>query len=162
MEQDASPETNQNTRSWWSWAPEFPKWAILTAALVYDLIVVGLIRYNYLKIENEPVTNLPRVIEATIQGDIVASAAALLFFIQLNAEVIKMILTLKRNYMNVVRAAAQGRAEGRDEGKAEAHQAAREWYEANKHDLQNAPPPPFIADPGAGGNNGAHPGSGQE
>ena len=43
---------------------------------------------------------------------------------------------------------AEGIAEGKAAGEAAAEAAAaariREWYEAHRHDLSNAPPPPYI------------------
>ena len=71
-----------------------------------------------------------------------------------------MILTLKANYEEkkeaIAKAEARGKAEGitegiaqgeaRGEAAAEAAAAARiqEWYEAHRHDLVNAPPPPYT------------------
>ena len=148
------PET---TSPWWSWAPRFPKIAIAIAALLYDAVAVGTILWRLNNQENLVFWPSPgELLGAVITDSITSNAVALAMFLQLNAELISMILTLKANYEEkkeaVAKAAAQaearGEAAGEARGKAAAEAAAaariREWYEAHRHDLANAPPPPYI------------------
>ena len=156
------PET---TSPWWSWAPRFPKIAIAIAALLYDAVAVGTILWRLNNQENLVFWPSPgELLNAVITDSITSNAVALAMFLQLNAELISMILTLKANYEEKkeavakakAEAAAQAKAEGITEGiargkaageaAAEAAAAARirEWYEAHRHDLSNAPPPPYI------------------
>ena len=157
---------------WWSWAPRFPKIAIAIAALLYDAVAAGTILW---RLNNqETLAFWPRpgeLLAAVITDSITSNAVALAMFLQLNAELISMILTLKANYEEkkeaVARAEARGKAageaaaeaaaaeaeargiaQGKAAGEAAAEAAAaariREWYEAHRHDLTNAPPPPYI------------------
>ena len=157
---------------WWSWAPRFPKIAIAIAALLYNAVAVGTILW---RLNNqETLAFLPNpgeLLNAVITDSITSNAVALAMFLQLNAELISMILTLKANYEEkkeavakakaeakaaaeaaAAQAEARGKAAGIAEGKAAGEAAAeaaaaariREWYEANKEQLQNAPPPPYI------------------
>ena len=160
------PETHS---PWWSWAPRFPKIAIAIAALLYDAVAVGTILWRLNNQENLVFWPSPgELLNAVITDSITSNAVALAMFLQLNAELISMILTLKANYEEkkeaVAKAEARGKAEGITEGiaqgeargeaageargKAAAEAAAaariREWYEAHRHDLANAPPPPYI------------------
>ena len=168
------PETHS---PWWSWAPRFPKLAIAIAALLYDAVAVGTILWRLNNQENLVFWPSPgELLGAIITDSITSNAVALAMFLQLNAELISMILTLKANYEEkkeaVAKAEARGEARGKAEGitegiaqgeargkaageaAAEATAAARirEWYEAHRHDLSNAPPPPYIDGPwnGAG------------
>ena len=150
---------------WWSWAPRFPKIAIAIAALLYNAVAAGTILWRLNQQENLAFWPSPgELLNAVITDSITSNAVALAMFLQLNAELISMILTLKANYEEKkeavakakAEAAAQAKAEGIAEGKAagiaqgeaaaEAAAAARirEWYEAHRHDLSNAPPPPYI------------------
>ena len=162
---------------WWSWAPRFPKIAIAIAALLYNAVAAGTILWRLNNQENLAFWPRPgELLAAVITDSITSNAVALAMFLQLNAELISMILTLKANYEEKkeavakakAEAAAQAKAEGIAEGKAagiaqgkaegiaqgkaageaaaEAAAAARirEWYEAHRHDLTNAPPPPYI------------------
>ena len=158
---------------WWSWAPRFPKIAIAIAALLYNAVAAGTILWRLNQQENLAFWPSPgELLAAVITDSITSNAVALAMFLQLNAELISMILTLKANYEEKkeavakakaeaeVRAKAEGIAEGKAEGIAEgeargkaageaAAEAAaatriREWYEAHRHDLTNAPPPPYI------------------
>ena len=149
---------------WWSWAPRFPKIAIAIAALLYDMVAVGTILWRLNNQENLAFWPSPgELLNAVITDSITSNAVALAMFLQLNAELISMILTLKANYEEKkeavakakAEAAAQAKAEGiaagiaQGEAAAEAAAAARirEWYEAHRHDLTNAPPPPYINGP---------------
>ena len=144
------PET---TSPWWSWAPRFPKIAIAIAALLYDAVAVGTILWRLNNQENLVFWPSPgELLNAVITDSITSNAVALAMFLQLNAELISMILTLKANYEEkkeaVAKAEARGEARGKAAGEAAAEAAAaariREWYEAHRHDLANAPPPPYI------------------
>ena len=146
---------------WWSWAPRFPKIAIAIAALLYDAVAAGTILWRLNNQETLAFWPSPgELLNAVITDSITSNAVALAMFLQLNAELISMILTLKANYEEkkeaVARAEARGKAAGIAEGKAvgqaqgitegqaQAEARIREWYEAHRHDLTNAPPPPFI------------------
>ena len=148
---------------WWSWAPRFPKLAIAIAALLYNAVAVGTILWRLNNQENLVFWPSPgELLAAVITDSITSNAVALAMFLQLNAELISMILTLKANYEEKkeavakakAEAAAQAKAEGKAagiaqgqaEGRAEAEARFREWYEAHRHDLTNAPPPPYIDD----------------
>ena len=162
------PET---TSPWWSWAPRFPKLAIAIAALLYDAVAVGTILWRLNNQENLVFWPSPgELLNAVITDSITSNAVALAMFLQLNAELISMILTLKANYEEkkeavakakaeaaaqakaegIAEGIAQGKAAGIAQGEAAAEAAAaariREWYEAHRHDLTNAPPPPYIDD----------------
>ncbi len=153
---------------WWSWAPRFPKIAIAVAALLYDAVAAGTILWRLSNQETLVFWPSPgELLNAVITDSITSNAVALAMFLQLNAELISMILTLKANYEEkkeavakakaeaaaaVAQAEARGEAAGEARGKAAGEAAAeaaaaariREWYEANKDQLQNAPPPPYI------------------
>ena len=157
---------------WWSWAPRFPKIAIAIAALLYNAVAVGTILWRLNHQENLAFWPSPgELLAAVITDSITSNAVALAMFLQLNAELISMILTLKANYEEkkeavakakaeaaaqakaaaeaaAAQAKAEGEARGIAAGRAEAEAAAaariREWYEAHRHDLTNAPPPPYI------------------
>ena len=147
---------------WWSWAPRFPKIAIAIAALLYNAVAVGTILWRLNQQENLAFWPSPgELLNAVITDSITSNAVALAMFLQLNAELISMILTLKANYeekkeavakakAEAAAAAAQAKAEGEARGiavgRAEAEARFREWYEAHRHDLTNAPPPPYIDD----------------
>ena len=148
---------------WWSWAPRFPKIAIAVAALLYNAVAVGTILWRLNNQENLAFWPSPgELLAAVITDSITSNAVALAMFLQLNAELISMILTLKANYeekkeaearaeargkaAGIAEGKAVGQAQGITEGQAEAEARFREWYEAHRHDLTNAPPPPFIDD----------------
>ena len=133
---------------WWSWAPRFPKLAIAIAALLYDAVAVGTILWRLNNQENLVFWPSPgELLNAVITDSITSNAVALAMFLQLNAELISMILTLKANYEEkkeaVAKAKAEAAAQAKAEGIAQAEARFREWYEAHRHDLTNAPPPPF-------------------
>ena len=136
---------------WWSWAPRFPKIAIAIAALLYDAVAAGTILWRLNNQENLAFWPSPgELLNAVITDSITSNAVALAMFLQLNAELISMILTLKANYEEKKEAVAKAKAEAAAQVKAAAEAAAaeaearfREWYEAHRHDLTNAPPPPF-------------------
>ena len=128
---------------WWSWAPRFPKLAIAIAALLYNAVAVGTILWRLNNQENLAFWPSPgELLNAVITDSITSNAVALAMFLQLNAELISMILTLKANYEEKKEAVAKAKAEGI----AQAEARFREWYETHRHDLTNAPPPPYIND----------------
>ena len=134
---------------WWSWAPRFPKLAIAIAALLYDAVAAGTILWRLNNQENLVFWPSPgELLNAVITDSITSNAVALAMFLQLNAELISMILTLKANYEEKKEAVAKAVAKAKAEAAAQAEAAAaariREWYEAHRHDLTNAPPPPYI------------------
>ena len=169
----------ESDRPWWSWAPNFPKPAIIAIALAVDLIIGGTWFYGIFMRGEATFSNPSPVGDVIINVNPMANVATALALIQLNLEVIYMILTKRRNLYEKeqavakakaeaeVRAKAEGIAEGKAEGiaqgkaagiaqgkaagiaqgKAAAEAAAaariREWYEAHRHDLANAPPPPY-------------------
>ena len=134
---------------WWSWAPRFPKLAIAIAALLYNAVAVGTILWRLNNQETLAFWPSPgELLNAVITDSITSNAVALAMFLQLNAELISMILTLKANYEEkkeaVAKAEARGEARGEAAGEAAAAARIREWYEAHRHDLTNAPPPPYL------------------
>ena len=135
------PETQS---PWWSWAPRFPKIAIAIAALLYDAVAAGTILWRLNNQENLVFWPGPgELLGAVITDSITSNAVALAMFLQLNAELISMILTLKANYEEKKEAVAKAAAQAKAEGEAAAAARIREWYEAHRHDLTNAPPPPY-------------------
>lgn len=130
---------------WWSWAPRFPKPAIIAAALIYDLIVVGTILNNLSGSQTSLDPLLLQILNAAITPSITANAIALAMFIQLNGDVIYMILTKKANYEEKREAVAKAKAEAAATATAEAEARIKAevmaWYHAHKDNLQAAPPP---------------------
>ena len=137
---------------WWSWAPRFPKLAIAIAALLYNAVAAGTILWRLNNQENLVFWPSPgELLGAIITDSITSNAVALAMFLQLNAELIHMILSMKANYEEKKEAVAKAEARGEAQAKAAAEAAEataaariREWYEAHRHDLANAPPPPYI------------------
>ena len=149
----------ESDRPWWSWAPNFPKPAIIVLALAVDLIIGGTWFYGIFIRDAATFSSPSPVGDVIINANPMANVVTALALIQLNLEVIYMILTKRRNLYEKeqavakaeVRAKAAGIAEGKAQAQAEAQARAeaaaaariREWYEAHRHDLTNAPPPPF-------------------
>ena len=117
--------------NWWSWAPRFPKWAIVGAALIFNLVAAETIAINLITAETKPDGFLQ--ITALIQTPgIIANFLALIIGIQLNFEVIYMILTKKAN-----EAAIQ-------DAKRAVEARVQSWYEAHKNQMgPDVPPPPI-------------------
>lgn len=126
---------------WWSWAPRFPKPAIVAAALIYDLIVVGTILNNLSGSQTSLDPLLLQILNAAITPSITANAIALAMFIQLNGDVVYMILTKKANYEEKREAVAKAKVEAAAEAEARIRTEVMEWYHAHKDNLQAAPPP---------------------
>ena len=121
---------------WWSWAPTFPRKAIISAMVGFNLVAAETIIIN-LTTAQPPPNSIAEII-ATIQTpSVIANFLGLLVGFQLNFEVFHMILSRKANQADVQNAEARGKAQGIAKTQAE----VMAWYEANKDDLQNAPPP---------------------
>ena len=148
----------ESDRPWWSWAPNFPKPAIIAIALAVDLIIGGTWFYGIFMRGEATFSNPSPVGDVIINPNPMANVATALALIQLNLEVIYMILTMRRNLYEKEQAVAKAKAEaeaaaaaatarakaaGIAQGQAEAEARIREWYEAHRHDLTNAPPPPY-------------------
>ena len=149
----------ESDRPWWSWAPNFPKPAIIVLALAVDLIIGGTWFYGIFIRDAATFSSPSPVGDVIINANPMANVVTALALIQLNLEVIYMILTKRRNLYEKeqavakakaeaeVRAKAEGIAQGIAQGQAQAEATAaariREWYEAHRHDLSNAPPPPY-------------------
>ena len=157
----------ESDRPWWSWAPNFPKPAIIVLALAVDLIIGGTWFYGIFIRDAATFSSPSPVGDVIINANPMANVVTALALTQLNLEVIYMILTKRRNLYEKeqavakakaeveVRAKAEGIAEGKAEGiaqgkaagiaqgQAETEARIWEWYETHRHDLTNAPPPPF-------------------
>ena len=137
----------ESDRPWWSWAPNFPKPAIIAIALAVDLIIGGTWFYGIFIRDAATFSNPSPVGDVIINANPMANVATALALIQLNLEVIYMILTKRRNLYEKEQAVAKAKAEAEVRAKAAGEAAAaariREWYEAHRHDLTNAPPPPY-------------------
>ena len=154
-------------KPWWSWAPNFPKPAIIILALAVDLIIGGTWFYGIFMRGESTFSSPNPVGDVIINVNPMANVATALALIQLNLEVIYMILTMRRNLYEKEQAVAKAKAEaearaeaaaaeaeargiaqGKAAGEAAAEAAAaariREWYEAHRHDLSDVPPPPYI------------------
>ena len=104
---------------WWSWAPRFPKIAIAIAALLYNAVAAGTILWRLNNQENLAFWPSPgELLAAVITDSITSNAVALAMFLQLNAELISMILTLKANYEEKKEAVAKAKAEAAAPGQS--------------------------------------------
>lgn len=128
----------------WSWAPNMPKPLIVALALLVDIIAGGTWYYHYNFVVSQDLTFIHRLLQTLVNPSPAPNLATVLALFQFNLEVPYMILTRKRNAIEKEAAVAKATAE--TEAKF------RDWYEANKDNLGNVPPPPFSA-------NGDQPGS---
>ena len=130
----------ESQRPWWSWAPNFPKPAIIALAVATDLVIGGTWLYGIFFRGDATPYNPSPVLDVIINANPMANLVAVLALLQLNAEVIYMILTKRRNYWEkeqaVAKAAEKAAAKARDE--------ARAWFEAWQKDPEQAPPPPWA------------------
>ena len=137
----------ESDKPWWSWAPNFPKPAIIVLAMAVDLIIGGTWFYGIFIRDAATFSSPSPVGDVIINADPMANVVTALALIQLNLEVIYMILTKRRNLYEKEQAVAKAKAEAEVRAKAAGEAAAaariREWYEAHRHDLTNAPPPPY-------------------
>ena len=130
----------ESQRPWWSWAPNFPKPAIIALAVATDLVIGGTWLYGiFFRGDATPYNPRP-ALDVIINANPMANLVAALALLQLNAEVIYMILTKRRNHWEKEQAAAKARDEARAETRAE----ARAWFEAWQKDPEQAPPPPWA------------------
>ena len=139
----------QQDKPWWTYAPYFPKEAIIILALAADLIIPGTWAVNFFYRADYPTSDLPSILDAIISRNPMANLTAALALLQLNLEVYDMILNRKRVYVEKMEAVAA--AEAKTEARVKAELKA--WYDANKDQLTNVPPPPGL-DNEAANNNG--------
>ena len=147
---------------WWSWAPNFPKPAIIALAIVVDLVIGGTWLYGIFFRGDATPYNPNYVWDVIINANPMANLATVLGLLQLNAEVIYMFLTKRRNLWEKERAVAKAKAEAEARAKAQAaaqaeaqaqaraaavaetRAEARAWFEAWQKDPDQAPPPPWT------------------
>ena len=130
----------ESQRPWWSWAPNFPKPAIIALAVATDLVIGGTWLYGiFFRGEATPYNPSP-ALDVIINADPMANLVAVLALLQLNAEVIYMILTKRRNHWEKEQAAAKAA----EKAAAKARDEARAWFEAWQKDPEQAPPPPWA------------------
>ena len=130
----------QQDKPWWTYAPYFPKEAIIILALAADLIIPGTWAINFFYRADYPTSDLPPILDAIISRNPMANLTAALALLQLNLEVYDMILNRKRVYVEKMEAVAA--AEAKTEARVKAELKA--WYDANKDQLTNVPPPPGL------------------
>ena len=138
----------QQDKPWWTYAPYFPKEAIIILAVAADLIIPGTWAINFFYRADYPTSDLPPLLDAIISRNPMVNLTALLALLQLNLEVYDMILNRKRVYVEKMEAvaAAEAKAAAKAKAEAEARVKARfkEWYEANKDKMADVPPPPGL------------------
>lgn len=141
---------------WWSWAPNFPKPAIIALAVIADLTIGGTWLYGIFFRGTATLYQPNPALDVIINANPMANLATALAIIQLNAEVIYMFLTKRRNQWEKEQAVAQARAEAEAaadqavakaeaRARAAASAEARAWFEAWQKDPEQAPPPPWAA-----------------
>ena len=126
----------QQDKPWWTYAPYFPKEAIIILALAADLIIPGTWAINFFYRADYPTSDLPPILDAIISRNPMVNLTALLALLQLNLEVYDMILNRKRVYVEKMEAVAAAEAKAKAEFK--------EWYDANKDKMPEVPPPPWL------------------
>ena len=134
----------ESHRPWWSWAPNFPKPAIIALAVATDLVIGGTWLYGIFFRGDATPYNPSPVLDVIINANPMANLVAVLALLQLNTEVIYMILTKRRNYWEKEQAVAKAAAKARAEARAETRAEARAWFEAWQKDPEQAPPPPWA------------------
>ena len=154
-------------KPWWSWAPNFPKPAIIAMALAANLVIAGTWLYGIFVRGGADLYNPNPVWDVLVNANLAANLTVIMVAIQLNYEVLPMILTSKRNHWEKEQAVAkvrqeakaareqaiaETRAETQAETQAAERAAARAWFEAWQRDPNTAPPPPWAR-------NGSNPGS---
>lgn len=137
--------------NWWSWAPDFPRWAIIGAAIIFDLVAYQTITANAAEAKGQ-FPDLIFIHQAVFTESIIANFLSLAVGLQLNTEVFHMILSMKANWNAVQKAKAQGEARGEARGQAQGEAAAearieariQSWYETHKDQMgPDVPPPPI-------------------
>lgn len=134
----------QQDKPWWTYAPYFPKEAIIILALAADLIIPGTWAINFFYRSDYPTSDLPPILDAIISRNPMANLTAALALLQLNLEVYDMILNRKRVYVEKMEAVAAAEAKAKAEAEARVKARLQEWYDANKDQLTNVPPPPGL------------------
>lgn len=134
----------QQDKPWWTYAPYFPKEAIIILALAADLIIPGTWAVNFFYRADYPTSDLPLILDAIISRNPMANLTAALALLQLNLEVYDMILNRKRVYVEKMEAVAAAEAKAKAEAEARVKARLQEWYDANKDQLTNVPPPPGL------------------
>lgn len=134
----------QQDKPWWTYAPYFPKEAIIILALAADLIIPGTWAINFFYRSDYPTSDLPSILDAIISRNPMANLTAALALLQLNLEVYDMILNRKRVYVEKMEAVAAAEAKAKAEAEARVKARLQEWYDANKDQLTNVPPPPGL------------------
>ena len=130
----------ESHRPWWSWAPNFPKPAIIALTVATDLVIGGTWLYGIFFRGDATPYNPSPVLDVIINANPMANLVAALALLQLNAEVIYMILTKRRNYWEKEQAVAKAA----EKAAAKAREEARAWFEAWQKDPEQAPPPPWA------------------
>ena len=148
----------QQDKPWWTYAPYFPKEAIIILALAADLIIPGTWAINFFYRADYPTSDLPPLLDAIISRNPMVNLTSLLALLQLNLEVYDMILNRKRVYVEkmeaVAAAEAKAKAETEARVKARLKERLQEWYDANQEQLTNVPPPPGLDYEAAANTNG--------
>ena len=145
----------ESQRPWWSWAPNFPKPAIIALAIIVNLTIIGAWLYGIFFRGAATPYNPSPALDVIINANPMANLAAVLGLLQLNAEVIYMILTKRRNLWEKEQAVAEAKAkakaaqaaaeaQARAEAVAKTRAEARDWFEAWQKDPEQAPPPPWA------------------
>ena len=136
---------------WWSWAPNFPKPAIIALAVIVNLVIGGTWLYGIFFRGDATPYNPNYVWDVIINANPMANLATVLGLLQLNAEVIYMFLTKRRNLWEKEQAVAKAKAEAKAaqaaaEARAQAQARAEDqaWFEAWQKDPEQAPPPPWA------------------
>ena len=142
----------QQDKPWWTYAPYFPKEAIIILALAADLIIPGTWAINFFYRADYPTSTLPLILDAIISRNPMANLTAALALLQLNLEVYDMILNRKRVYVEKMEAVAAAEAKAKAEAEARVKARLQEWYDANKDQLTNVPPPPGLDNESASSN----------
>lgn len=143
----------QQDKPWWTYAPYFPKEAIIILALAADLIIPGTWAINFFYRSDYPTSDLPPILDAIISRNPMANLTAALALLQLNLEVYDMILNRKRVYVEKMEAVAAAEAKAKAEAEARVKARLQEWYDANKDQLTNVPPPPGLDNEATASNN---------
>ena len=127
--------------TWWAYASNFPKPAILLLALLTDLVIPGTWLHNYCC---DPLSSNIKnhdMLWTNIFINPMASLTAILALFQLNFEVVYMFLTKRRNLYEKHEAVAAAIKQAKADTKAAADAEAKAWFEQYQPDQDNAPPP---------------------
>ena len=140
----------QQDKPWWTYAPYFPKEAIIILALAADVIIPGTWAINFFYRADYPTSDLPPLLDAIISRNPMVNLTSLLALLQLNLEVYDMILNRKRVYVEKMEAVAAAEAKAEARVKAE----LKAWYDANKDKMPDVAPLPWLDNETTANNNG--------